>query len=117
MAKCLETAPTKPETWPDLSLDNIRVPGNRLIVRRRPKEEVSNGGIVLPESAQEDYQMARVLARGSDVTSAAQAGDVILYAAYAVQDMKWLGEGVIAIDADDVLLIIPAVKESKKCPA
>ena len=76
-------------------------------------QEKTASGILLPGSAQEKPQMARVLAvgpggliDGKQVDMQIKVGDVILYNKYAGSDFKLDGDEVTILKQSDVLAIV-----------
>ena len=74
-------------------------------------EEVTKGGIVLPDSAQEKPQEAKVVAVGkgkvSDdgkvITLETKVGDVVLFGKYSGSEIKIEGESYLMLKEDDIL--------------
>ena len=84
---------------------------DRLVVKAIQKEEVTRGGIVLPDTAKEKPQEGEVLAVGpgrvsDDGTRSAmdvKVGDIIIYAKYGGTEVKIDGEELIILRESDVL--------------
>jgi chaperonin GroES len=78
---------------------------DRVIVRAAEPEEVSKGGIILPDTAKEKPQQGEILAVGPGKTGddgkvvamQVKVGDKVLYGKYSGTE--------IAIDGDDVLIM------------
>lgn len=93
---------------------NIKPLGSRVLIKRLQAEEISAGGIVLPENAQEKPQEAEVLAlgtggkddNGNDISFNVAVGDTVLISKYGGQDVSLNGEEVILISESDILGII-----------
>lgn len=87
---------------------------DRIIVEAAPKEEVSAGGIILPDSAQEKPQRGSVLAVGPgkrlDSGQLApvdvQVGDTVLYGKYSGTEVTVEGKDYVILRADDVLAVV-----------
>lgn len=87
---------------------------DRIIVRAASKEQVSSGGIILPDSAQEKPQRGEVLAVGPgkrlDSGQLApvdiKVGDTVLYGKYSGTEVSVSGEDFVILRADDVLAIV-----------
>lgn len=87
---------------------------DRLIVKAAEKEQVSAGGIILPDSAQEKPQRGEVLAAGPgkrlDSGTLApldvKVGDVVYYGKYSGTEVKVDGEDYVILRADDVLAVV-----------
>jgi len=83
-------------------------------VKRLDAEEVSAGGIVLPDSAQEKPQEAEVVSlgtggkdeNGNDITFTVNAGDKVLISKYGGTDVKVNGDDLLIINEGDILGVI-----------
>lgn len=86
---------------------------DRIVIQAVETQEKTASGILLPGSAQEKPQMARVLAvgpggliDGKQVDMQIKVGDIILYNKYAGSDFKLDGEEVTVLKQSDVLAIV-----------
>ncbi|MFN3728089.1 MAG: co-chaperone GroES [Fimbriimonadaceae bacterium] len=97
---------------------------DRIVVEAAQKEEVSVGGILLPDSAQEKPQRGKVLAVGPgkrlDSGQLApvdvQVGDTVLYGKYGGTEVTVEGEEYVILRADDVLAVVAGDATAKKEP-
>jgi chaperonin GroES len=88
--------------------------GNRLVVEPLEAEEVTAGGIVLPETAKEKPQKGIILSigpgerddKGKRIEMDVQVGDTVLYAKYAGTEIKVDGKKLLILKETDVLAII-----------
>ena len=92
----------------------IRPLDDRIVVAQSSAEEVTPGGIVLPDAAQEKPQRGKVIAAGPgklldsgergamDVS----VGDEVFYAKYSGTDVEINGEEYVILRESDVLAII-----------
>lgn len=88
--------------------------GNRLVVEPLEPEEVTAGGIVLPETAKEKPQKGTVLSigpgerndEGKRIEMDVQMGDTVLYAKYAGTEIKVDGKKLLILKETDILAII-----------
>jgi chaperonin GroES len=93
---------------------NLRPLGDRLVVEPLEQEEMTAGGIVLPETAKEKPQKGSVLAvgpgardeEGKRIQMEVQVGDVVLYAKYAGTEIKVEGKKLLILKESDVLAIV-----------
>lgn len=93
---------------------SIKPLGQRVLVKRLEAEEVSAGGIVLPDSAQEKPQEAQVVSlgtggkdeNGNDITFTVKEGDKVLISKYGGTDVKVNGEDLLIINEGDILGVI-----------
>ena len=84
---------------------------DRMVVRPIAREEVTKGGIVLPDTAKEKPQEGEVLAVGpgrmSDdgvrIPMDIKKGDVVLYSKYGGTEVKVEDEELIILRESDVL--------------
>ncbi len=85
--------------------------GDRLVIKALPKEEVSRGGIVLPDTAKEKPQEGEVVAvgpgkltdDGKRIAMEVKVGDKVLYSKYAGTEFKLDDEELIVMRESDVL--------------
>ena len=84
---------------------------DRLVVKPIEKEEVTKGGIVLPDTAKEKPQEGKVLAvgpgrltdDGKRLAMDVSVGDVVLYAKYGGTDIKIDDEDLVILRESDIL--------------
>lgn len=87
--------------------------GDRVVIKPIEQEEITAGGIVLPESAKEKPQRGTVVAvgpgkveDGNRVALDVKEGDTILFAKYAGTEIKIEGEKVLILRESDILAVI-----------
>jgi chaperonin GroES len=88
--------------------------GDRLVVEPIEQEEVTAGGIVLPETAKEKPQQGKVLAAGPGtrdedgkrIPMDVKVGDKVLYAKYSGTEFKLDGRKLLILRESDLLAII-----------
>lgn len=96
------------------TMANIQPLGQRVLVKRLEAEEISAGGIVLPDSVQEKPQEAEVVAigtggkdeHGNDFSFSVSTGDKVLISKYGGTDVKVDGEDHLLLSESDILGII-----------
>jgi len=84
---------------------------DRLVVKPIEKEEVTKGGIVLPDTAKEKPQEGKVLAvgpgrltdDGKRLAMDVSVGDVVLYAKYGGTEIKIDDEELVILRESDIL--------------
>lgn len=87
--------------------------GEKVVVRRLEAEDVTAGGIVLPDSAKEKPKQGRVLSvgdgrllrDGTRVKLSVNEGDRVLFHAYAGTEVK-VDDGELLIMGEDEILAI-----------
>ncbi len=88
--------------------------GSRVVVEPIEQEEITAGGIVLPETAKEKPQQGVVLAAGPGdrdddgkyIQMDVKVGDKVLFAKYAGTEMKLDGKKLLILRESDLLAII-----------
>ena len=88
--------------------------GERALVQIVEREETTASGIVLPDTAKEKPQTAKVVAVGEGkldkdsqrVPVEVAQGDVIVFAKYSGTEISLDGEDYMILDADDILGIV-----------
>jgi chaperonin GroES len=84
---------------------------DRLVVKPIEKEEVTKGGIVLPDTAREKPQEGKILAVGpgrlSDdgkrLAMDVSVGDIVIYAKYGGTEIKIDDEELVILRESDIL--------------
>ncbi|MCD4735647.1 MAG: co-chaperone GroES [Bacteroidales bacterium] len=66
-------------------------------------ETKTASGLIIPDSAKEKPQMARVVAMGNIENPGVAAGDVVIYKKYAGTEMKFEGKDYMFIPYADLL--------------
>ena len=82
---------------------------DRVVLEPAAAEEMSSGGIILPDTAQEKPQKGTVIAVGKgtkDNPITVKAGDNILYGKYAGTELKYNGSDYMIMKESDILAII-----------
>jgi chaperonin GroES len=87
---------------------------DRIVVKRTEEEEVSKGGIIIPDSAKEKPIQGKVLAvgtgkvldDGSKSPLDVKKGDTVLFSKYAGSEVKIEGEELLIMREDDVLAVV-----------
>jgi chaperonin GroES len=85
--------------------------GDRVVVKPRSKEEVTRGGIVIPDTAKEKPQEGDVIAvgpgrmtdDGNRLAMDVKVGDIVLYAKYGGTEIKENDEELIILRESDIL--------------
>ena len=87
---------------------------DRIVVRALEAQEKTAGGILLPDTAKEKPQKAKVLAvgagrltdEGKRLPLDVKVGDTILYGKYAGTEVKWNGEELRILRESEILALI-----------
>jgi len=88
--------------------------GNRVVVEPIEQEEVTAGGIVLPETAKEKPQKGKVLSvgpgerdeEGKRIPLDVKEGDTVLFAKYAGTEIKIDNKRLLILRESDLLAIV-----------
>jgi chaperonin GroES len=88
--------------------------GNRVVVEPMEQEEVTSGGIVLPETAKEKPQKGKVLSigpgerdeDGKRIPMDVKEGDTVLYAKYSGTEIKLDNKKLLILRESDILAIL-----------
>ncbi len=93
---------------------NLKPLGSRVIVEPVEENEVTAGGIVLPETAKEKPQKGVVLAAGPGdrdedgdrIEMDVKVGDTVLFAKYGGTEIKVDGKKLLILRESDLLAIV-----------
>ena len=92
----------------------IRPVGDRVVVKPSAKEEVSKGGIIIPDTAKEKPQEGTVIAVGSGKLQdngdrspmELKVGDKVLFAKYGGTEFKFEGDDLLVLRESDILAVL-----------
>ena len=101
--------PTSAKTATDL-----KPMGDRVVVRPSEQEDVTKGGIYLPDTAQERPQQGEVVAagpgralgNGKRTEMEVKAGDTVIYSKYAGTEVEVQDEELLVLGSNDILAVI-----------
>lgn len=91
---------------------NIKPLGDRVVIKKVEAEEKTKSGIVLPNTAKEQPQMAEVLAVGPTISEdekkkdQLKAGDKVIFSKYAGTEIKMDGEEYTILKLSDILAVV-----------
>jgi chaperonin GroES len=80
--------------------------GTRAMVKEVEREQTTESGIVLPDTAKEKPQSAEVVAVGAHEDVKVSVGDVVVIRRYSGTEVKLDGEDRRIVDAEDILGVI-----------
>ena len=81
--------------------------GERALEKIVEREQTTESGIVLPDTAKEKPQTAEVVAVGEFENGVkVSEGDVIVFAKYSGTEISLEGDDYMILDADDILGIV-----------
>jgi len=93
---------------------NLKPLGDKVIVEVLEAQDRTKGGIILPDTAKEKPQEAKVIAVGSGKTlnsgkvvpPEVKAGDTVLFGKYSGSEIKVGSKEFLIINQDDILAVI-----------
>ncbi len=93
---------------------NLKPLGDKIIVEVLGAKDKTRGGIILPDSAKEKPQEAKVVSTGSGkvlpngkvVPPEVKTGDTIVFGKYSGSEVKVGGKEYLIINQDDILAVI-----------
>ncbi len=88
--------------------------GNRVVVEPIEQEEITAGGIVIPETAKEKPQKGTILSvgpgerddEGKYIPMDVKEGDTVLFAKYSGTEIKVDGKKLLILRESDLLAIV-----------
>ena len=100
---------------------NLKPLGDRVVAEVLDEEQTTASGIVLPDTAQEKPQRAKVLAVGTGhyefghhVPLEVEVGDEVLYSKYGGTEVKDGGRDYLILRESDILAVIGKPAKGKK---
>ncbi len=95
-------------------MSKIRPLHEKVLVRRLEEEEISKGGIIIPDSAKEKPAEGEIIAVGNGRISDdgkvtpldVKVGDKVLFGKYSATDVKVDGEDLLIMGEDNILAVI-----------
>ena len=99
----------------------LRPLGDRIVLLPADEEEVTRGGIVLPDTAKKKPREGEVVAvgpgrlldSGERAAPEIKVGDVVVYSEYGGTEVKIGDEDYVILDEGSVLAINPDAKKKK----
>ena len=87
----------------------IKPLSDRVLVLPNPAEEVTAGGLIIPDTAKEKPLAGKIIAVGpgtKDVTMEVKAGDQILYGKYSGTEVNHEGTTYIIMKQAEILAVV-----------
>jgi chaperonin GroES len=93
---------------------NLKPLGSRVVIEPIEQEDITAGGIVLPETAKEKPQRGKVLSAGDGdrddhgkrISLDVKVGDTVLFAKYSGTEIKVDGKKLLILRESDILAIV-----------
>lgn len=82
-----------------------------LDITRDKKEQVSAGGIIIPDTAREKQNIAKVIAMSNIDNAEIATGDMVLYKAYSGTEVEFEGKKYLLIPYAELLAKIAETEE------
>ena len=86
---------------------------DRVVVRPQEAEEVTSGGLIIPDTAKEKPQKGTVIAvgpgkveNGTKIEMTVKDGDTVLYGKYAGTEVTIDGDDVLIMRESDILGVV-----------
>ena len=100
----------------------LRPLGDRVVVKPGPEEDVTKGGIVLPDTAKKRPREGEVLAvgpgkvldNGQRAPMEISVGDVVIYSEFGGTEITIGDEDYVILEEGSVLAINPDAKKAKR---
>ncbi len=97
--------------------------GDRVIVKPLEAEDMTEGGIILPETAKERPREGEVIAvgpgrRGPDgefIPVPVKVGDIVIYTEYGGSEVKIDGEKYLILDESSMLAVREPEEKKSEC--
>ncbi|MBE9536912.1 MAG: co-chaperone GroES [Proteobacteria bacterium] len=95
-------------------MSKIRPLHERVLVKRLEEEEVSKGGIIIPDSAKEKPAEGKIVAAGKGkktedgkvIPLDVKVGDKVLFSKYSGSEIMLDGEEFLIMREDDILAVV-----------
>jgi chaperonin GroES len=86
---------------------------NRVIVKPKDEQKITESGIVLPDSSKEKPILGEVIAvgpgkrndAGEVIAPSVKVGDVVLHSKYGGTDVEIDGDSLVILSEDDILAV------------
>ncbi len=91
---------------------NLRPLGDRIVIKQIEVEEKTASGLLLPNSAKENPQIAEVIAIGSDILNdekkkdEIKVGDKVVFAKFSGTEVEMDGEKVSIVKLSELLAVV-----------
>ena len=95
---------------------------DRVVVRRVGSDEKTSGGIIIPDTAQENPSEGQVVSvgpggrteDGKAIDMDVKAGDLVLFGKWSGTEVSIDGEDLLIMKESDIMGVIEVTKKSKK---
>ena len=87
----------------------IKPLSDRVLILPNPAEEITAGGLIIPDTAKEKPLAGKVIAVGpgtKDVTMEVKEGDEVLYGKYSGTEVTYAGASYIIMKQSEILAVV-----------
>ena len=87
----------------------IKPLSDRVLILPNPAEQVTAGGLIIPDTAKEKPLAGKIIAVGpgtKDVTMEVKAGDEVLYGKYSGTEITYQGTSYIIMKQSEILAVV-----------
>lgn len=85
---------------------NFKPLGDRILVKRVEAEEVTSGGIIIPDAAKEKPSEGEVMAVGTDDDLSVEVGNTVLFGKWSGTEIELDGQSMLIVEETDILGIV-----------
>jgi len=87
----------------------LRPINGHVVIRRAEAEQLTPGGIHLPDTAREGQKEGEVIAVAEDATEEVATGDRVIYSGFSGTEISIDGEEYVVLSSDDLMAKYVAV--------
>lgn len=85
---------------------NFKPLGDRILVKRLETEDVTAGGLIIPDAAKEKPSEGTVMAVGTDDDLSVEVGNTVLFGKWSGTEIELDGQSMLIVKETDVLGIV-----------
>ena len=85
---------------------NFKPLGDRILVKRVEAEDVTAGGLIIPDAAKEKPSEGTVMAVGTDDDLSVEVGNTVLFGKWSGTEIELDGQSMLIVKETDVLGIV-----------
>jgi chaperonin GroES len=85
---------------------NFKPLGDRILVKRLETEDVTAGGLIIPDAAKEKPSEGTVMAVGTDDDLSVEVGNTVLFGKWSGTEIELDGQSMLIVKETDILGIV-----------
>lgn len=85
---------------------NFKPLGDRILVKRVETEDVTAGGLIIPDAAKEKPSEGTVMAVGTDDDLSVEVGNTVLFGKWSGTEIELDGQSMLIVKETDILGIV-----------